>query len=885
MTEVGRVSVRVTPDTEGFRSALRRQLEKEARDEKTPVNLDLDTGAAAAKLKAFQAAMRNTEIKAKADFDTGFTKVKFDKLMATLRAEAARDIKIKVDLDRSSLDRVTNSLGQGLSKIGDKVAGVFDGKSGGGGLGGLGSFADTAALVAAVAALAAPALALISGLVTTLPAALATLLVPIGAVALGLDGLKKAAEVLAPDLAALKATMSQRFQDVFTPILTKLRDVFPVLAASLPAVADSLGKVAQSVVDTVTSASGLDRIKNTIGNIAKTISDSAPGVGSFTNGLLSLADRVSAKFPAVADWFSKAGDAFTKWVDKMSTVDASGTSPLDRAMGNLGETLKGILDIGGDLLKQGFDFLADPKFGESMKAFVADVKDLVNNVLPGLKNFFIDIAGSVHDLNSIIDKISTFKPPSWVPQGKDPASAKGNGGFDGATIRPDSFLGNIVGHNPFEETQNSWNAMIATFQAGFSVMWVGLKQVATTAITEIAAGASAILSGIWTGVTSVAASAWSGIVGIVTNVVAQVGSVLAQVPTALQGAWASLSGIAAQAWNTVVSTVASVMSQVVAAVVSGGGQVVSEVASWPGKIAGALAGLAAEGAKAGAALVQGLINGIGSMIGAAISAAAGLASRVAAAAKSALGIHSPSKVFFDIGDNVGQGLANGIEGQTSNVVSTIKEILQAIKDVFGNASGLALNFNLGGSGGLPTQMASVADSAASFNKSMTGSLPAVGKVSSETKAQVDQLRLQQQQIDVDKQQLQIQKNGAGKGAKAGIQQQIDSLNLQRQQLDVQIQQMQMADKYGGQLDQQNQQYTDLLKKTSQMPIDFAKANASQLMQDLGMSGNGAIPTIAGEFVDWGSGLVQNFYTSSVDETIAVKNNQLNKQSLQWKDRQ
>ena len=89
-------------------------------------------------------------------------------------------------------------------------------------------------------------------------------------------------------------------------------------------------------------------------------------------------------------------------------------------MSNLGGTLKEVADLVGDLAIQGFDFLKDPEFGKTMKTFVADIRQLVNDVLPGLKNFFTDLAGAVNAVASGITKIKDAADslPGWM-KGED----------------------------------------------------------------------------------------------------------------------------------------------------------------------------------------------------------------------------------------------------------------------------------------------------------------------------------------------------------------------------------------------------------------------------------------------------------------------------------
>ena len=142
---IGTVYVKVEPDTKGFK--------KKVQDDLTDVDPTI-----------------------KPDADTKEAEAQIDK--------AARDrkTKIKVEVDRSGLDRLQNAIAKFTSRNAEGMGG------GPGGLGAMSSFLDTAVLVAAVTAVAAPAIALVTGALVAMPAALSAILVPIGAVMLGLDG-------------------------------------------------------------------------------------------------------------------------------------------------------------------------------------------------------------------------------------------------------------------------------------------------------------------------------------------------------------------------------------------------------------------------------------------------------------------------------------------------------------------------------------------------------------------------------------------------------------------------------------------------------------------------------------------------------------------------
>lgn len=102
----------------------------------------------------------------------------------------------------------------------------------------------------------------------------------------------------------------------------------------------------------------------------------------------------------------------------------------------------------------------------------------------------------------------------------------------------------------------------------------------------------------------------------------------------------------------------------VAAVSSGVESVVSYVGGLPGRIASALVGLGGLLFSLGQNMIQGLINGVGSMIGNAVAAVKNVGGAMLEGVQSFLGIHSPSRVFRDeVGKMVGLGLLAGIEDE------------------------------------------------------------------------------------------------------------------------------------------------------------------------------------------------------------------------------
>ncbi len=79
----------------------------------------------------------------------------------------------------------------------------------------------------------------------------------------------------------------------------------------------------------------------------------------------------------------------------------------------------------------------------------------------------------------------------------------------------------------------------------------------------------------------------------------------------------------------------------------------------------------------GTNMVQGLVDGITGAAGAVLSAMTGVVGGAVDAAKKALGIASPSKVFAEIGMNTGAGMAKGVDKSADDVQGSMESMVAA----------------------------------------------------------------------------------------------------------------------------------------------------------------------------------------------------------------
>lgn len=159
--------------------------------------------------------------------------------------------------------------------------------------------------------------------------------------------------------------------------------------------------------------------------------------------------------------------------------------------------------------------------------------------------------------------------------------------------------------------------------------------------------------------------------GAVERAKQQVGKLPGKAAAALAGLGARMSARAGAELNRLVAAVGAKI-----------GAAVARVRTLPGRARGAMAGAGGALVGVGRQMIAGLISGMGSMIGAVVSRARSIAGAAITAAKRALGVKSPSRVFHEIGRQTGRGLIQGLTSTKSKIDATADKLANAITRAF-----------------------------------------------------------------------------------------------------------------------------------------------------------------------------------------------------------
>lgn len=193
-------------------------------------------------------------------------------------------------------------------------------------------------------------------------------------------------------------------------------------------------------------------------------------------------------------------------------------------------------------------------------------------------------------------------------------------------------------------------------------------QIIQAVIQIVTAAISGDWGAVWQGILSLVSGVWNLIVSVVSGFLANLGSVIAAALSIIGTVWNAL-------WSNVGSFFAGVWNGIVSGLQSMGATFLGWFTSLPGLILGAISGIGSWLVSAGSDLINGFIQGVTSMASALLDAVLAPFRGLVGAVKALLGIRSPSRVFRQIGEFTGEGMAIGLERSAGRVADASKALI------------------------------------------------------------------------------------------------------------------------------------------------------------------------------------------------------------------
>lgn len=474
-------------------------------------------------------------------------------------------------------------------------------------------------------------------------------------------------------------------------------------AGNLNAVAGGNADTFRSVGMVLTQTAGAGKLTTENWN---QLSDAIPGASGKLQEAMKKNGAYTGDFRDAMAKGEISAEEFNRAILDLGMTDAAkeaatSTSTIEGAMGNLEasvvnvgmqilDSFKGPATNGISILAEGISGLPQAfngmmstmmpilhRIGSVLQSSFAPVGQVITGkLLPALRPFM----QALQNLGSAIMPILDAAFQALMPVlGSLVASLTQIGGTVMSTLTP--VINNLaaVFQTVLPVVQAQFQTWGAAIQNVINAVFPFIQTVVTTVmniingiITTVLAALQGNWDGVWTGIQNIAARVWNGIQNIVSAGVNAVSGVVSSVMNALSNTW---SGV----WNTVKNLASNAWNGITNAVRNGVNAVCNTVSGIGGKIKGAFSGAGSWLVSAGNNIIQGLINGIKGAIGNAVAAVKGAASSIVNAAKSALGIHSPSRVFRDeVGKMIPAGLGVGVEMNEKLAVRPVQSMVSAL---------------------------------------------------------------------------------------------------------------------------------------------------------------------------------------------------------------
>jgi len=969
--EVGRVTIRVSPDTDRFRGDTKRGVESELAGYEADVPVEADTDFSDVKPKAAaaaKAAKQKVRFEAEGrDYESALKRLKNqsrelrnemhainwdmanqqgDQKALRNRADLVRQAQTYNALQLRDLDNSKKLLKVDKKRVG-MMAGMMASFRGvqmpsfGSGI----NPAGWVAILAAVALFAAPLIGLVTAAVMALPGLIALVAAPIGALALGMDGLKYAAEQVKVPFENLKEAMSAKTAEVFTPIFESLIPLMEHLEVPLQKVVDGLGVFTTGITEALLAADESGQLDAIFTGIGQALADMKPGIEGFTSGILGLIEGLVGEMGegGFADWFNETGKAFSNWIKEMSE-----SGELSETFKSLGDFLKLAADFLGQLALSGLEYITDPTkmqgFLDTIERITTALEKLVGlaNDLPDLNTIFNqalpdigdgsaggildgigdDLVGTLNFGNSRIGRLLNgeigwgdfFNPltnaaetaaqdvdkiqvdpvdPDQVAKNLDAMALLAaqtasdmqddftdvfSGGMFSGEVPVEADIADTIGSTVHDRIVDQVSTAIDDANARMSLLGAAIDE----QITGVLEPLNAIPGKVTNALLGLAPAFQSGFAPMVIAAATAVQNV----NIALGAGFAQIPGLVTRSFAGVAGAAETSMGLMVTAVATGTQNVVTEVGKMPPLIVAAFDGLPALMRAQGAALVDGLVSGILGNMDRAVNAARTLAAATAAGSASWWGISSPAAETEEQGKYVVQGFVEGLHGNAYLAQKAMEEALtpndetkKAIRD--GQKS-------LEDVSGVPGIAPGSTEEMMNGMGWTEGEQQRLEKINNEYKDLGRTLKYLKQDL--------LASDAAGDVA---IQQEIDHIKELRKKIKLEKDYLDLQKEASGVKEKNNKEDKsagDYLNDAISAGKDFAMANADQFASDLGISGSGAISQGINEGLNWAMGAMSNLVSSgmggmggnivvnNVDDAVAAKNNQVNKQKKQYATR-
>jgi len=230
--------------------------------------------------------------------------------------------------------------------------------------------------------------------------------------------------------------------------------------------------------------------------------------------------------------------------------------------------------------------------------------------------------------------------------------------------------------------QKWWPLLLVIFAAPIALLigvWNHFHSQITAVATAVWNGIAAFFGSIWNGIKAIASVVWSLIQAAVINPMISLGQALRALWDTVKGwlsaTWSGIRSLAASLWAGIKASMINPMTATAQAIYRLMAQVVSAISSRLSSAWNTAKSWGARFVTIGSSIVHGIVSGVTGAAGSLFGSLKSLANGALSAAKSALGINSPSRLFADnVGAHITGGIAQGVTDAAGTAHAAVRRV-------------------------------------------------------------------------------------------------------------------------------------------------------------------------------------------------------------------
>lgn len=303
-------------------------------------------------------------------------------------------------------------------------------------------------------------------------------------------------------------------------------------------------------------------------------------------------------------------------------------------------------------------------FSEALSSIGDSISETWNDVVTWTENAWSDVSSAISDTWSDVK--------STVSAGYEKVKSGVSSAWSTISSKTSSAWTNVK-----SSLSSSWTNIKSAASSGYGAVktgvtsaWTNIKSNTSTAWSNVKSS----LSTAWSGIKSTAASGYdtvkSGVASAWLSTQADTTGAWTSIKTALSTSWSGIKSAASDGYNAVKNGMTSAWDSIKSSTSSAWSNIKSTIQNqgW---------------SSLGSNITSGIKTGISSGWRTLTSFVKQKAQSLLSTAKSALGIHSPSRLFRDeVGLNIGLGIAEGVEDSESSVLESVTGVADAIAAEF-----------------------------------------------------------------------------------------------------------------------------------------------------------------------------------------------------------